>query len=236
MVSWDGQKPSKPKKQGPQKCTKKSPLFWTRIEASRGKKGKIRYVLSGFSANPTYPEFCGQKNSDFSGRMEVAKSLFERVAPTPRNPYKTSAKPLLGESGRTPGTLSKHYWVATCITNHLRCSAGNRRCKRWVDTLVQHGSWLSHAICGIQLLKDALGWRPRLPSSNALKQPCLHWPGATPWHFCLWLAVFWSLSLPLLFYIYLCLYLCLYTYMLYFTQQGLRFQNESSGLHVPKEL
>ena len=60
--------------------------------------------LNGFSANPTYPEFCGQKNSDFSGRMEVALSLFERVAPTPRNPYKTSAKPLLGESGRTPGT------------------------------------------------------------------------------------------------------------------------------------
>ena len=36
--------------------------------------------------------------------MEVAKSLFERVAPTPPNPYKTSAKPLPGESGRTPGT------------------------------------------------------------------------------------------------------------------------------------
>ena len=95
---------SKPKKQGPQKCTKKNPLFWTPIEASRGKKGKIRYVLNGFSANPTYLEFCGQKNSDFSGRMEVALSLSERVAPTPRNPYKTSAKPLLGESGRTPGT------------------------------------------------------------------------------------------------------------------------------------
>ena len=76
------------------------------VEASQGKKGKIRYVLNGISENPTYPDFSGQKNSDFSGRMEVTISLFERVAPTPRNPYKTSAKPLPGESGRTPGTRS----------------------------------------------------------------------------------------------------------------------------------
>ena len=106
MVSWDGEKPSKPKKRRSQKCTKKGSLFWTPIEASRGKKGKIRYVLNGISENPTCPDFGGQKNSDISGRMEVEKSLFERVAPTPRNPYKTSAKPLPGESGRTPGTKS----------------------------------------------------------------------------------------------------------------------------------
>ena len=94
MVSWDGEKPSKPKKRRSQKCTKKGSLFWTPIEASRGKKGKIRYVLNGISENMTCPDFGGQKNSDISGRMEVEKSLFERVAPTPRNPYKTSAKPL----------------------------------------------------------------------------------------------------------------------------------------------
>ena len=61
MVSWDGEKPSKPKKQRGQKCTKKGSLFWTPIEASRGKKGKIRYVLNGISENPTYPDFGGQK-------------------------------------------------------------------------------------------------------------------------------------------------------------------------------
>ena len=31
-------------------------------------------------------------------------SLSDRTTPTPQNPYKTSAKPLLGESGRIPGT------------------------------------------------------------------------------------------------------------------------------------
>ena len=124
---------------GTPKVYKKNPLFWTRIEASRGKKGKIRYVLSGFSANPTYPEFCGQKNSDFSGRMEVAKSLFERVAPTPRNPYKTSANPLLGESGRTPGTrfpfLEGKMWPDSPPTAYIyipsyRERGGGTGCRR----------------------------------------------------------------------------------------------------------
>ena len=81
MVSWDGEKPSQTEEAPqPKVYKKKRSLFWTPIEASQGKKGKIRYVLNGISENPTCPDFGGQKNSDISGRMEVEKSLFERVA------------------------------------------------------------------------------------------------------------------------------------------------------------
>ena len=175
MVSWDGKKPSKPKKQDPQKCTKKGPLFWTPIEASRGKKGKIRYVLNGFSANPTYPEFCGQKNSDFSGRMEVALSLFERVAPTPRNPYKTSAKPLLGESGRTPGTrfpfLEGKMWPdsppTACIYIYICCQVllgvGESSSPKGFSALVKWNDFRVFWPCQVILVAKSVEWAGKTP-------------------------------------------------------------------------
>ena len=78
------------------KSVQKCALFGTRFEASRAKKGKIRYVLNGISEILAYPNFDGQKNRDFFARQEVAKSLSERAALSPRNPYKTSTKALEG--------------------------------------------------------------------------------------------------------------------------------------------
>ena len=56
MVSWDGQKPSKPKRHRPQKCTKTCLLSGCRFEAPRAKKGKktLRFKRNFRISSPTH--------------------------------------------------------------------------------------------------------------------------------------------------------------------------------------
>ena len=82
-----------------QNCTKIPPLFQRKIVTTRAEKAQKHYVLNGFAEMLVSRVFKREPNGPSRDLIQTAGTLFYRTPNRPRNPLKTSAKPLRGESG-----------------------------------------------------------------------------------------------------------------------------------------
>ena len=103
MVSWDGEKPSEPKRHRPQKCTKTCLLSGCRFQGSRAKKGKIRYVLNGISEILAHPNLKGpKKHPMFYAQRGRKIAIWAR--------HSVSTKPLENKRETARRVIWTHPW------------------------------------------------------------------------------------------------------------------------------